>query len=188
MNDFLSIYPSLTNFQKKIFKYIQWFSKIRRCVYPAVITIAKAVGCGVATVMRATKLFQDLGWILKKQRGYISNTYFINDELISLNLNDQSLFLREKCEVNDSVLRSSSSDSNNIGTLEEQVPIEKKREIPHFLHMKCLPLRDQQRLANKFPDYALLEAIKDMKKYHEWGNKIRDFVGMMWSGAKRYYK
>lgn len=186
VNDFLNIFPTLTNFQKKIFRYLQWFSKLRRCVYPAVLTIAKAVGCSIATVMRSTKLFNDLGWISKKQRGYCSNTYFINSELISLDLNDQSLFLRVPCEVNDSVLGSSSSVFNcNTSTTEKEVP-KNNIKIPLCIKIRCLNADEQTILANKFSEVSLYHAIEDTKWYRRMGNKINNYFHFIWSRAKNY--
>lgn len=146
--------------------------------------IANAVGCSIATVKRATALFQSLGWLYKKKRGYQSNLYFLNDELISLNIDDRSLFLRETCAIREPVLRSSSSVSinTNNGT-HVKVPI--SREIPHILQPAQISDIDKQRLANAFSDYELIESIKDAKQYLRWGNKIKSLVAILWAGAKR---
>lgn len=187
LNDFLNIFPTLSKFYKKVFKYLQWFSKKFRCVFPCILRIANSIGCSNSTVKRATAFFEQMGWIIKKKCPYGSNQYFINNELISLNLDDPSLFFREECSQNDPVLGNSSSDLNNLGTQKAIVPIQKKREIPYFIKIKGLSNDDQQRLANEFPDYVLYEAIKDAKAYVGWGNKIKSFIALVWSRAKSYY-
>jgi len=187
VNDFLNTYQTLSKFQKKVFAYLQWFSKKFKCVFPCLFKIANAVGCSIATVKRATAIFQDLGWIYKKKRGYQSNLYFLNDELIYLNLNDVSIFLREECAVNEPVLRSSSIESIVNGTKEVKgVPI--SREIPHMIKPAKISDRDKQRLANEFSDYELTEAVQDTKQYLRWGNKITSLIAVLWSAAKRARK
>lgn len=189
ITNFLNIYQTLTVFQKKIFKYLQWFSKKFRCVFPCLQKIANAIGSCVRTVTRATKYFQDLGWIYKKKRGYQSNLYFMNDELIDLNLDDKSLFFREKCPDNVHVLESSSSDSIDTSIQEGKVPIYENmenKEIPHILKIRCLSIDDRQRLANRFSEYALYQSIEDAKWYAKMGNKIKNYLALIWSGAKRY--
>ena len=184
VNEFLIKYSILTKFQKKIFKYLQWFSKIRRYVYPCLLRIANHVGCSIATVKRATAYFQELGWLCKQKCHYQSNLYFLNDELISLNLDDESLFLRERCAQNELVLQSSSSVSIDTCTKNEVgVPI--SREIPHILKPAKISDRDKQRLANRFSDHELIESIKDAKQYLRWGNKIVSLIAILWSGAKK---
>ena len=73
INDFLNIYPTLTKFQKKLFKYLHWYARKWRCVFPSLQTISKAIGCCISTVMRATKIFEKLGWLCKRKIHYCSN-------------------------------------------------------------------------------------------------------------------
>lgn len=191
VNNFLNLYPTLTKFQKKLFKYLQWFSNKFRCVFPCVQKMANAIGSSVCTVMRATALFQNLGWIYKRKRGYCSNLYFMNEELINLNLSDESLFLREKCEENDSVLRNPSSVFLDTSTQVREVAKNKEknnRYIPEFLKIRGLEHCQMQDLANNFSECALYEAIQEAKLYRKKGNIFTNFGGYLWKAAKRYAK
>jgi hypothetical protein len=195
LNDFLNIYQTLSKFQRKVFKYLQWFSKKFRNVFPCIYTMTKALGCSDSTIKRATAFFHKMGWIAKCKRGYQSNIYYMNDELIRINLDDTNLFFREERPLNDpindpvlSLLKQEKDISTGLEvqvckTQSKQAP--QKRDIPHFLNMKRLTLNDQQRLANEFSDFALVYAKKEAQKYVGWGNKIKSLIAIMWSLAKK---
>jgi hypothetical protein len=188
INDFFNIYPTLTKFQKKVLKYLHWYAKKFRCVFPSIPTISQAIKCCIRTVMRCTSLFSKLGWIYKKKRGYCSNLYYMNDEIISLNLADESIFLRDKCHMNVTVLGSSSKEYIDISTKVGEVHIKKdikKRPIPECVKLREISKIDQQRLADEFSEFRLVNAMSAAKKYHfKWGNHIKDLLSFVWKGAK----
>lgn len=187
INEFLNIFPTLTNSQRKVFKYLHWFSRKFRCVFPCIQKIANAVGCCIRTVMRATAYFCELGWLYKKKRGYCSNLYYLNDEIISLNLDDESIFLRSECHLNVTVLRSSSSDNLDISTKQAAVHPqkgEKQRDIPYCLKISSLSESQRQSLADEFSEYQLVKAIAAAKKYTGWGNRIKCMGKYLWKAAK----
>lgn len=189
INNFLNIFPTLSKFQKKAFKYLQWFAQKFRCVFPCLQKIANAIGCSKATVMRATSLFEKLGWIAKKKRGYCSNTYFMNDELISLNLKDEKIFLREECKVNATVFKESFPvyiDTSTSLVPVSKSPISEEQPILDVVKIKCLKVEDQQKLSNKFSEYSLVQAIQDAKWYARQGRKILSYIGLIYSRAKFY--
>lgn len=187
INEFLNIYPTLTKFQRKIFKYLHWFSKKFRCVFPCLRNIALALKCCTRTVIRSITLFESLGWLFKKKRGYCSNIYYLNDEIISLNLDDESIFLREKCHQNVTVLRSSSSDFIDICCTEEDVYPNKGEErdnpIPECIKISGLSPKEQQDLANQFSESDLVNAIGAARWYIREGNKIQSLIRYLWSAA-----
>lgn len=190
VNQFLNIFQTLSRFTKKVFRYLQWFARKFRNVYPCLERIANTLGCCSMTVKRATAQFQNLCWVSKMRRGYQSNLYFMNEELIYLDLKDKSLFLREKCSEDVPVLCSSSSDScYSIGTNKKKVPIGKNKDkiIPQFIKIKGLTSEDQQRLANEFSEYQIYQSLNDAKAYVKWGNRIKCFMSVLWSGCKRHY-
>ncbi len=196
LNDFLNIYQTLSKFQRKVFKYLQWFSKKFRNVFPCIYTITKALGCSDSTVKRATAYFNKMGWICKCKRGYQSNVYYMNDELIRLNLEDTNLFFREERPVNDTTndpVLGLIKQEKDIST-SEGVQIDKnrgrqapeKRDIPHFLNIKGLTRNDQQRLANEFSEYSLSKAFDEAKWYIRKGNQIKSVIAYVWKAAKRF--
>lgn len=200
LNDFLNIFQILSKFQRKIFKYLQRKAQKWRNVYPSVITISRQIGCSESTVKRATAYFHEQGWISKCKKNYQSNLYYMNDELIDLDLDNQNIFLRIKRPVNDlrvdpnndPVLRVL-KEEENIGTREEvHADREKKkklasdRDIPYCLNIKALTLPQQQRLANNFSEHSLVSAIIEAKKYVGWGNQIRSMIALLWNLAKKH--
>src|SRR5947207_15108289 len=176
INDFLNIFPSLSKLHKKVFRYLQWLAKKYRCVFPCILRIANSVGCGSATVKRATALFEQMGWLIKKKCPYQSNQYFLNDELISLNLDDKTLFFREERSENDPVLSSSSSDINLSNGTSGSACI----KIPLFLDKARLSQEEKQRLMKNFSECALFEAVNDARWYLRQGNKIRSLMGFLY--------
>lgn len=110
----------------------------------------------------------------------------MNEELICLDLDDPTLFYREKCPENVPVLESSSNVYDNIGTGSAQIQEKKDKTIPHFIKTRELSNQEQQRLANEFSEYALKQSMQDAIWYHKQGNKIKSYIGLIWNGAKRY--
>ncbi len=191
VKNFLKTFKSISKFQRKIFKYLHWFSKKFHCVFPGLQKIANAIGSSTRTVIRATELFVSLGWMYKKKRGYQSNLYFINDEIIALDLNDEKIFHREECHHNVTVLESSFPDKENICTRKQKVPIYKNienRHIPEFLKNPTLKMdpKDQQRLANAFTERELYESINDGKWYVKAGNRVGSWIAFLWYRASAH--
>lgn len=189
VNHFLNIYHTLTKFQKKSFKYMHWMARKFRHVFVSVLNIATNIKCCKRTVSRCTNLFEELGWIIKIKHGYRSNDYFMNEELIALDLDDPTLFLRGECLQNVPVLESSSSECIYIGTKSTHIcdkKEQKNRHIPEFLNIKGLSIDEQQRLANQFSEYSLKHSLEDAKWYVKQGNKIKTLIGSLWAGAVRY--
>lgn len=189
VNDFLNTFQALSKFQQKCFKYLQWFAKKFRCVFPCIQKIANAIGCSIATIKRATAYFQNIGWLYKRKRGYQSSLYYLHQELIDLDLNDQSLFLRDKCAENELVLRSSFPDSNEFISTSEKVPISnemKNREIPESIKLVGLDHKERQDLANMFSHFELDKAVDDALSYDSWGNNIKSWFAVIFSRAKNY--
>lgn len=184
VTSFLNIFQTLTKFQKKIFRYLQWIANKYRHVFVSVPTICEAVFCSLRTVTSATNLFQQLGWISKIKRGYQSNDYYMNDELLALDLNDNSLFLREKLQDNCSVLRDYNSEYIDISTKSAHIPDKKDRPIPEFIKTREVSREDQQRLANTFSEYALKQSMEDAKWYHKQKGGIKSYIALIWSRAK----
>lgn len=189
LNDFFNIYPTLTPLQKKILQYLQWFAKKFRCVFPCLQKIANAIRCSIRTVSNATRLFENLGWVYKKRRGYCSNIYFINEEIIALDLKDESIFLRENLPIDCHVLKESSSVFIDSTVVDEDQLIQKKKEkrpIPHFLKKSDLQESQRQTLANDFHDRPIILAIEEAENYERKGNVILNLGGYLWKAAQRY--
>lgn len=196
LNDFLNIYQTLSKFQRKVFKYLQWFSKKFRNVFPCIFTMTQALQCSDSTIKRATAYFHRMGWVSKSKRGYQSNVYYMNNELIDLNLDDVNLFFREKRPVNDPtndpVLKEpiqvkdiSTSEGVHIDNIKtKKAP--QKRDVPEFIKIKGISENDQQRLANEFSEYSLSKALEEAKWYTKKGNKIKSIISYMWKAAKRF--
>lgn len=159
----------------------------------SVSTIAKHVKCGERTVKRATAFFESIGWIVKKKCPYQSNLTFMNKEIISLNLNDPTLFFREPCPLDVPVLLSLSSDVNKyIGTSENKVSTYmnklEKAPVPLCIKIQCLNGQQQEFLSQNFPEQALLEAVNDAKWYRRQGKIVKSYFGLIYSRAKSYFK
>jgi len=145
------------------------------------------VKCHISTVMRATAYFEELGWLYKKKRGYCSNLYYLNDEIIALDLNDEKVFLRPQCEENATVLRSSFLCNDINSTEQPEVhakKAEENRPIPACIKISSITPADQQRLANHFSEWELVNSVIAAKKYTKWGNKIKSMISVIWKGAK----
>lgn len=92
VNHFKNIFPTLTKLQKKIFKYLHWFSKTYRVVQPSHKHIAKKVGCSRDTIIQAIKKFEELGWVTKMTKYWKTCVYCVADLIFCLNLDDKNTF------------------------------------------------------------------------------------------------
>lgn len=130
------------------------------------------------------------------KRGYQSNVYYMNNELINLNLDDPNLFFHAECPVNVpaivpvlNVLNikkdiSTSEGCDSRESNQKQAPV--KRDIPYFLNMKGISLNDQQRLANTFSDAALMDAKNGCIAKVKKGVTIRSLIALMWNIASKF--
>lgn len=84
---------------RRVFKYLWWFFKKLRQVFPSLETIAKEVKLSKRQVQNALKHFLTLGLIGWVRRPYQSNVYFMPDEVIGVNLKDERS-LNEKLPEN----------------------------------------------------------------------------------------
>lgn len=194
VNDFLNIFQTLSKLQRKVFKYLHWFSKKWRNVFPCIKRMAEALECSESSIKRATSYFHKLGWICKVKRSYRSNLYFMDDGLIRLNIEDKNIFLKDPVNApqNDLVLTAPIKEKNISTSSEVQVyknpqkVAQKNRNIPEFVQIPEISRTDQQRLANAFNEYELVKAVEEYRWYKSKGNKIMSAIGVIWSAAKRF--
>jgi hypothetical protein len=62
----------------------------------------------------------------------------------------------------------------------------RNREVPDFLKIKGIPLKDQQILANQFTDSQLIRAKEDAQSYHKNKKKIVNIAAFMTQRCKYY--
>lgn len=191
VNNFLVDFQVLTPFQKNIFKYLHFLAKKFKWVYPGISRIANHVGSCTRTVKRALATFRKLGWLCTLKKGYSSNNYFINDEIISLDLDDKNIFLNHECPPNVPIVNNSSNVFIDTYTKEAKVSICKKienRYVPEFLRIKCLTFEEQQRLANRFCEKVLYEALEYAKWCARTKKIVISWIGLIWDKAERFSK
>lgn len=96
--DFLDTFQLLTPKQKKIWCYLQSMAKNLRVVFPGQGTIAKAVGCCRETVVETIKKFVEAGWLQIIKRFWRSHVYFVNEQLINLDVRNPKTFAMPKSQ------------------------------------------------------------------------------------------
>lgn len=127
---------------KKVLKYIWWYFKKLKTVFPSHATIANDVGLSEKQVRNALNHFESKGWIGWVKRPYHSNVYFMPDEIINLNLNDEkemSYLSQQNYRQNYRVLDVLSSYEDNTctsGTPSATVPISSIKEQEQGLEEK----------------------------------------------------
>lgn len=165
-----------------------------RSVFPSVETIATYTKCSISTVVRATNYFQRMGWVCKIKRCYRSNTYFMCDKLMKLNLNDPNTFrpilFDENDSTNDNIVlcnkfHESTSTVHKEQNSKKALNSVKKPFIPPFLRNIGLSYNDQLRLIRTFNENQLAKAVlEDMPWYISMGNKVKCVISYIWSRAK----
>lgn len=88
----LNCFQFLSSKQKKIFLYIQWIGKNFRNVFPCFKTIAEKCECSIPTAKRAIKYFESMGWLCHQKRSYRSNIYFMDRQVLQLDLTSPNAF------------------------------------------------------------------------------------------------
>lgn len=194
---FLNFFQLMTPKQQKIWKSIQWYAKNFRHVFPSHAKIAEFAGCCRDTVIAALKKFSELGWIGFIKRCFRSNLYFMNEELIDLNLDDPMTFkrpipTREPTPIpsgnptvlfeskNKEIERNVRNESENVHHIEK-----KKQELSH--EVKQLPLSDRDKhLLARYSPQILRLAIEDWKSYALLKH-VRNVAAFLESRARYYY-
>jgi hypothetical protein len=118
---------------RKVLKYIWWFFRHVRAVFPSLETISKDTKLSKRQVQNALKYFLNLGIIAWIKRPYRSNVYFMPDEIIKLDLaNDKEMNAvslencHQNCHVLDVVL--SSENINKCTSEAPSAPVPKSSE------------------------------------------------------------
>ncbi len=103
VDNFLAWYEMASRKQKRIFCYLQQFSRYHNCVFPGQDRIAEKAGCGREWVNRTLKRLEGWGFLYKKRRPYRSSQYYLHESLLRLDLNNIEIFRKmsigyQQCE------------------------------------------------------------------------------------------
>ena len=203
--DFLDTFQLLTPKQKKIWCYLQSMAKNLRVVFPGQGTIAKAVGCCRETVIETIKKFVEAGWMQIIKRFWRSHTYFVNEQLVNLDVHNPKTFAKPKSQgkpttdptTNPTPIRvTSSTQIRNVETKNENVqamePKQEKKlpqkteciheELTHF----GLSLRDVV-ILSKYSLRIVRLAIEDYKTYRFYKH-VRNLAAFLTNRCQHYCK
>lgn len=187
------IYTSLlTKLYRRVFGAIQHFARTYKHCFPSLKKLAELCHCGIRTVQRALKKLAEYGFLGWIKRPYQSNEYFVPDDLIYVDFNDERLALRQpspdKCPPNGHVYNNTNTyNSTESNPVDSHIAKNKQKaaHVPEFLKIRCLKPDQQQTLANNFSEYVLHEAIEGAKWFARQGKKITNHAGLIWNIAKK---
>jgi hypothetical protein len=180
----ISVYQLLSRFKRKIFKYIHGLLRTYIHAFPSLITIANNCGCSVKTVQRAIDYFVSVGFISYRTRPYQSNVYFMDDDILKLNLDDPNLFLKKNLisdvqqDVHPNVQQDVhvldlSINQTNIRSDQEEQKVDKVNYGNYkFLLNKRFSPREAYLLA-KYPEHAVQMAYENCQWYEKVKGKIQ---------------
>ena len=163
---------------RKVFKYLWWYFRHLRTVFPSLETIAKEIKLSKRQVQNALNHFLKLklvGWV---KRPYQSNVYFMPDEIIEINLKDERGLnakpqqnFQQDCHVFTVASSSDLKYSCTSGTPSANVPISgKKSEEKATEERKSWFNSLQERLKLKF----MWESF-DFKKFGWITKKLSEY-------------
>jgi DNA invertase Pin-like site-specific DNA recombinase len=93
---FLDIYGTISPTAKKIWKFLVNGGNKYRHLYPSQSTIAKNTGSSRCTVNRVLKKFVMWGWVFQDNRCYRSSFYRLNEDLIGIDLDVETVYKSKK--------------------------------------------------------------------------------------------
>jgi len=203
---FLDIFLIQTKCVIATFRYLHWFSRQKRAVFPSLQRIADAIGFCKRQVQRAIDKLIKLGWLSKIYRHRHSCVYFVPEELKKLDISDKKIFeinlqdypdLSSKCPANvHPSIKSSSSvkslsdgdgnDSRNV--LEDSEKASEKVVIPHCIKIAGLTDNEKYIIAKTFSVHEIEESVYFAKKLVSAKQKIYNLAGFLIATCKRVRK
>lgn len=179
VNSLLNCFQLMSKGHRAIFKYLHFMAKTCRNVFPSLAHIAKVKGLCIKTIQRAIDKFVAMDWLIKIRRPYQSNVYYMPDEIIDLNLEDSSTFLRNvhqcvhQCDQQD-VHQNVHVLSNHSSSLDNPVDMESKERLQmRNLEQNTTPLMSLPgltfgsicELMRTFDDRTIAEAVRSTHWY-----------------------
>lgn len=169
------------------------------------ITIAIRCSCSVSTVQRALREFSKEGWICWQKRPYLSNLYFVADELMNLELNNSKIYSRNDHQC-DHVSELHCSLNVNISTEEVSVPkeLEKRKLTPQqmlafapikakssfdkltlWVNANLITPLERARLCLSFSEFSLDMAMIGLKYTRSKGFIPKSYAAVLWNIASK---
>lgn len=202
LSTFKDTYLLLSKNTRKVWKYLVFMSKKFTHVFPSIDRMAEKIGCNEKTVRRALNLFLQMGWLGWKKRGYNSNLYFLDNELLAVDLNSNSTWEKQQnVRANVHVLSSSPDDisvhtNSPVETVEKEpsssgstlIESEVLKAAPKCIAIKGLEIPEIAALTRDFSEFELIKATDDANWYIEKGRKIANLFGFLVSCANKCRK
>ena len=205
-NCFRDIFLIQTKSVIATFRYLHWFSRHKKAVFPSLQRIADAVGFCKRQVQRAIDKLIQLGWLCKINRHRHSSVYFVPEELKKLDVCDKKIFevdpaefeeMSSKCppNVHPSIKSSSSvkslsdgdeNDSRNV--LEEKENSPEKVVIPHCIKIAGLNEDERYIIAKTFSVHEIEESMYFARKLNDAKEKIYNLAGFIIASCKKIRK
>lgn len=191
-----------------IFRYFQWMARANDVIFPSLEEIAYHCKCSIRTVQRAIDRFISYGWLSKRNIAYMSNEYFMPDELKMFDLDSPDLH-KNQCFTSSSVQQSvhvlevTRNSHESVQTVSGHSPVDKEKTeekakimqaLPHYLR---IPLMAKVDFAKKpgiltwlksIPEVVALEALNDCRWREKQPGGTTNPVGLLLSRLSQRMK
>jgi hypothetical protein len=166
-------------------------------VFPSIDHMADKIGCNEKTVRRALDFFKQHEWLGWIKRGYISNQYFLNDELAAIDLKSASTWEKPQNVHRNVHVLGILPDSVNVHCISpEEIPPKEpsasgsaliESEVlsaaPGCIKIQTLTIPEIASLTRDYSEFELNKAVEDGRWYAKQGHKIASMFGYLVSRA-----